>query len=117
LINERELIIEGFTDGIKSKNIQALKCLLALIPVVVVYFFFSIYITGFTWFVGACFIIIPNLVIVNKEKFNALNQKEKKFYLEGYSHVVLHFSLSVYLSLTLIIGLLLYMAQGFAINW
>jgi len=117
LINEKELLLDGFTDGIKSKNIHALKCLLALIPAVLVYFFFSIYITGFVWFIGACLITIPNLVIVNKEKYNALNQKEKRFYLEGYSHVVLHFSLSVYLSLTLIIGLLLYMVQGFAINW
>ena len=53
MINEKELLLDGFTDGIKSKNIHALKCLLALIPAVIACFFFSIYITGFTWFVGA----------------------------------------------------------------
>jgi len=98
----KELIQEGFLEGLASRDRAGLWAIAGAVAVCLLYFLLPLEVFA-VFYVTICFLAeLPQLHLLRNEEYQRLEKKDKRDFIKGYSYVIMYSNLGIYLALTVL---------------
>jgi len=99
---KKELIQEGFLEGLASREKTALWAIAGAVAVCSLYFIVPLPVFG-VLFISVGFLVeLPQLHLLRNEEYQGLDKRDKRDFIKGYSYVIMYSNMAVYVGLTVV---------------
>ena len=98
----KEMIQEGFLEGLASREKTALWAIAGAVVVCALYFIVPLPVFGVLFVLVGFLAELPQLHLLRNEEYHQLDKKDKKNFIKGYSYVIMYSNMAVYVGLTVV---------------
>jgi len=98
----KEMIQEGFLEGLASREKTALWAIAGAVLVCALYFIVPLPVFGVMFVLVGFFAGLPQLHLMKNGDYQKLDKKDKRDFIKGYSYVIMYSNMAVYVGLTVV---------------
>jgi len=98
----KELIQEGFLEGLDSREKPALWAIAGAVAVCLLYFIVPLPLFGVLFVLVGFLAGLPQFHLLRNEDYQKLDKRGKMDFIKGYSYVIMYSNMAVYVGLTVV---------------
>jgi len=98
----KELIQEGFLEGLDSREKTALWAIAGAVAVCLLYFIVPLQVFGVLFVLVGFLAGLPQVHLFRDVEYQKLDKKDKRDFIKGYSYVIIYSNMGIYLALTVV---------------
>jgi len=99
---KKEMIQEGFLEGLASREKAGLWAIAGAVAVCALYFVVPLQVFGILFVLVGFLAWLPHLHLLRNEAYQGLDKRDKRNFIKGYSYVIIYSNMSVYVALTVV---------------
>ena len=99
---KKEMIQEGFLEGLASREKAGLLAIAGAVLVCVLYFVVPLPVFGVLFVLAGFLAGIPQVHLFRNVEYQKLDKGDKRDFIRGYSYVIIYSNMGIYLELTVV---------------
>jgi len=99
---KKEMIQEGFLEGLASREKTGLWAIAGAILVCVLYFIVPLQVFGVLFVLVGFLAGLPQVHLLRNEEYQGLDKEDKRDFIKGYSYVIIYSNMGIYVALTVV---------------
>src|SRR6056297_2127332 len=106
---KKEMIQQGFLEGLASREKAGLLAIAGAVSVCALYFIVPLEVFGVLFVLVGFLAGLPQVHLLRNEAYQELDKGDKKEFIRGYSYVIIYSNLGIYVALTVVFFVAMWM--------